>query len=250
MMSTIGRIHSLDTFGTVDGPGIRFVLFMQGCALQCQYCHNRDTWDRDKGNAKKVEEILSEVEPYIHYYKSSKGGITITGGEPTLQAPFVKEVFEACKQKWNLHTALDTSGFNDPSRIKDLFDVTDLLLLDIKQMDDDKHKKLTGQSNERILKVIQYASEMNKKMWIRHVLIPGITDDYSDLFELGKFIGKLKNVEKVEILPYHRMGVFKWQQLGYSYPLEGVRTPTDQELKRAIQIVDKGIEENTLSKIT
>ncbi|NDI37162.1 pyruvate formate-lyase-activating protein [Chengkuizengella sediminis] len=245
-MSTTGRIHSLDTFGTVDGPGIRFVLFMQGCALQCQYCHNRDTWDRNKGDIRKVEDILLEIELYIHYYKRSKGGITVTGGEPTLQALFVKELLEACKQRWDLHTALDTSGFNDPKKIEDLLKVTDLLLIDIKEMDDEKHKKLTGQSNERILKLIQYASDNHKKMWIRHVLIPGITDDYNDLYALGAFIGKLKNVEKVEILPYHRMGVFKWQQLGFSYPLKGVRTPSDQELKRAIQVVEKGMAELSL----
>jgi pyruvate formate lyase activating enzyme len=236
-----GRIHSIETFGTVDGPGIRFVLFMQGCALKCQFCHNPDTWDTSKGREVTVEDILDEIEPYLPYYRRSGGGITVTGGEPTLQAPFVAQLFKECKSRWGLHTALDSSGFCDSEHVKPLLDLTDLVLLDLKQMNPAKHEKLTSQKNDRILHFAQWLSERKQPMWIRHVLIPGITDDREDLQTLGAFIGGLSSVEKMELLPYHEMGVFKWQQLGKVYPLEGVPTPTDQEIERAYRHIDEGI---------
>jgi len=235
-----GRIHSIDTFGTVDGPGIRFVLFMQGCALQCQFCHNPDTWNTGAGKIVSVEDILREIEPYLPYYRRSGGGITVTGGEPTLQAGFVAELFSECKRRWGLHTTLDSSGFCDPDHVRELLDVTDLMLLDLKQMNPEKHEALTSQGNARILKFAAYLSERSQPMWIRHVLIPGITDDSSDLRDLGAFIGGLQGVEKLELLPYHRMGVFKWQQLGKDYPLEGVPTPTDREVERAYRLIEEG----------
>jgi pyruvate formate lyase activating enzyme len=235
-----GRIHSLETFGTLDGPGIRFVLFMQGCAMQCQYCHNPDSWDTTAGRMVEVEEIMSEIEPYLHYYRSSGGGITVTGGEPALQAPFLSRLLKECKKRWGLHTTLDTSGFCEPSHLKGLMEATDLVLLDLKQMNPEKHIHLTGQSNERILKFAASLSKIQKPVWIRHVLVPGLTDDYADLFSLGQFIGSLNNVERIEILPYHRMGVYKWQQMNKAYPLEDVTTPTDQEVVRARSIIDLG----------
>lgn len=235
-----GRIHSLETFGTVDGPGIRFVLFMQGCALQCQFCHNRDTWDPDRGRAVDVDDILAEIEPYIDYYRRSGGGITVTGGEPTLQAPFVAELFRRCKERWGLHTALDSSGFCDPEHATQLLGVTDLVLLDIKHIDTEKHRGLTSQPNERILRFARWLSDHNKPMWVRHVLVPGITDGTEDLTNLGRFVGTLKGVEKLEVLPYHRMGVYKWQQLGFEYPLEGVQSPTTQEVERAVRFIEEG----------
>ena len=235
-----GRIHSIETFGTVDGPGIRFVLFMQGCALQCQYCHNRDTWDTGGGKAAAVEEILRELEPYLEYYRRSGGGITVTGGEPTLQAPFVARLFAECKTRYGLHTTLDSSGFCEPGHVAELMNVTDLVLLDLKQLNPGRHEVLTGQSNERTLRFARRLSELGKPLWIRHVLIPGVTDSYEDLFALGAFIGELKTVEKFELLPYHRMGVFKWQQLKQAYPLEGVREPTEREMARAYEIVAAG----------
>lgn len=235
-----GRLHSVETFGTLDGPGIRFILFMQGCALRCQFCHNPDSWDTSVGTEKSVEDVLAEIEPFLNYYKKSGGGITVTGGEPTLQAPFVAELFKQCKERWGLHTALDTSGFCDPSRAETLMAYTDLVLLDLKQMNNNKHQSLTGQSNERILKFARWLSEQGKKMWIRTVLVPGLTDHYEDLNALGQFIGTLQNVDKIELLPYHRMGVYKWQEMGMSYPLEGVQSPSAQEVQRAYRIIEQG----------
>lgn len=236
-----GRIHSMETFGTVDGPGIRFVLFMQGCALQCQFCHNPDTWDTAGGRQVTVEEILAEIEPYLPYYKGSGGGITVTGGEPTLQAPFVAELFKACKERFGLHTALDSSGFCETSHAAALMAHTDLVLLDLKQMNKKKHEWLTSQPNDRILKFARWLSSIGKPAWIRHVLIPGITDNAEDLTALGEFISLLSNVEKLELLPYHRMGVYKWQALGRAYPLEGVPTPTERDVRRAREVIDRAM---------
>jgi pyruvate formate lyase activating enzyme len=235
-----GRIHSIETFGTVDGPGIRFVLFMQGCALQCQYCHNPDTWDTTKGRIVSVDEIINELEPYQEYYRRSGGGITVTGGEPTLQAPFLTALFNGIKQRYGLHTAIDSSGFCEPEHVRELMNVTDLVLLDLKQMNPDKHLVLTSQPNDRILKFAEWLSEIGKPVWIRHVLVPGLTDGYEDLKALGAFMGRLGNVNKFELLPYHRMGVYKWQDLNKAYPLEGIPSPTDREVERALAIIEQG----------
>lgn len=237
-----GRVHSLETFGTVDGPGIRFVLFLQGCALRCQFCHNPDTWDTAAGKPMSVEGVLAEIEPYVNYYKLSGGGLTVTGGEPTLQAPFVAALFREAKRRFGLATALDSSGFCEPSHAdaSGLLEATDLVLLDLKQMNEARHEALTTRSNERILRFARHLSDRGGRMWIRHVLIPGVTDSYEDLHALGRFVGTLNGVEKLELLPYHRMGVYKWQQLGLEYPLEGVPTPTDRELARARGIIESG----------
>lgn len=232
-----GRIHSLETFGTLDGPGIRFVLFTQGCALQCQYCHNPDTWDSSVGKKMTVEQVLAEIEPYLDYYRRSGGGITVTGGEPSLQAAFVAELFKQCKSKWNLHTTLDSSGFCEPAHAEELLKYTDLVLLDLKMMDREKHIALTSQPNDRTLRFAEHLSERGTKMWIRHVLVPGLTDNRDDLVALGDYIRTLNNVEKVEILPYHRMGVYKWEQIGKKYPLEGVQSPTADEVARAYKLI-------------
>lgn len=238
-----GRIHSIETFGTVDGPGIRFVLFMQGCALQCQFCHNPDTWSHSGGKLVTADEILEELEPYLAYYRGSGGGITVSGGEPTLQAPFVAELFRLCKERYQLHTAIDSSGFCEIEHHTDLMDVTDLVLLDLKMMDNDKHITLTSQPNARILHTARWLSEHGKRVWIRHVLIPGITDGEEDLRLLGRMVAELKTVERLELLPYHQMGVYKWEMLGKAYPLEGVPTPTRQEVDRAYEIIRQAGEE-------
>ncbi|MFE5324354.1 pyruvate formate-lyase-activating protein [Paenibacillus sp. NPDC056579] len=235
-----GRIHSIETFGTVDGPGIRFVLFMQGCALQCMYCHNPDTWDPSKGRVVEVQDIIGEMEPYLEYYRRSGGGITVTGGEPTLQAPFLAALFKEIKRRWGLHTALDSSGFCDTEHVRELMDVTDLVLLDLKQIDCIKHEALTSQPNGRILHFAKWLSDIGKPVWIRHVLVPGITDGREDLEALGAFIGSLGNVKKFELLPYHRMGVYKWQELKRAYPLDGVPEPTDREVQRALALIEAG----------
>ncbi|MCJ8011217.1 pyruvate formate-lyase-activating protein [Paenibacillus sp. KQZ6P-2] len=235
-----GHIHSMETFGTVDGPGIRFVLFMQGCLLKCQYCHNPDTWALDEGKEMTTQEVLAEIEPYLNYYRSSGGGLTVSGGEPTLQSHFVAELFTEVKKRWNLHTTLDSNGFNEAERIHQLLEVTDLVLLDIKHIDDEKHLKLTGKSNERTLRTAQWLSEHGRKMWIRHVYVPGIHDQEEDLINLGRFIGTLNGVEKFEILPYHQMGIYKWEALGREYPLQGVPSPTEEEVQRAYRLIEEG----------
>jgi len=239
-MSRKGRIHSLETFGTVDGPGIRFVLFMQGCLMKCQYCHNPDTWHFDGGREVTVEEVLAEIEPYIHYYRSSGGGLTISGGEPTLQAGFVTEVFREVKARWALHTTLDSNGFNNAEKLHELMDVTDLVLLDIKHIDDHEHRLLTGVSNEQTLHTAKWLSDHGKKMWVRHVFVPGIHDREEHLRNLGKFIGTLQGVEKFEILPYHQMGIYKWKELGRTYPLENVPSPTEQQVEWAYRMIESG----------
>ena len=240
-----GRIHSLETFGTMDGPGIRFVLFLQGCALRCRYCHNPDTWDASAGRLMSVEQVLAEIEPYLDYYWQSGGGLTVSGGEPTQQAPFVAALLREAKRRFNLHTAIDSSGFCEPAHAEacGLLDAVDLVLLDLKMMDAARHEDLTSQPNDRILRFARHLSDTGRKMWIRHVLIPGITDRREDLLALGRFIGSLRGVEKFELLPYHRMGVYKWQQLGLPYSLGGVQEPTQREIERAKQIIEEGRKE-------
>lgn len=208
--------------------------------MKCQYCHNPDTWNFDGGKEVTVEEVLSEIEPYLNYYRSSGGGLTISGGEPTLQAAFVAEVFREVKARWGLHTTLDSNGFNNADKLQYLMDVTDLVLLDIKHIDNDKHKVLTGVSNEQTLRTAKWLSDHGKKMWIRHVFVPGIHDDENNLRDLGKFIGTLNGVEKFEILPYHQMGIYKWKELGREYPLEGVDSPTDEQVQRAYRLIEEG----------
>lgn len=231
-----GRIHSFESLGAVDGPGIRFVIFMQGCTLKCKYCQNRDTWDLHGGTTYSVEELIEKILRYKNYIIPN-GGVTISGGEPLLQTKFLIELFTELK-KYNIHTCIDTSGsFDLTSDIKKLIDLTDLFLLDIKCINDEKAKELTGVSNKKELAFAEYLSSIGKPMWIRQVLVPGITDDEQDLLALKDFISTLKSVEKVEILPYHDLGKFKWEKLGCKYELEGYRTANNEDVKRAKEIL-------------
>lgn len=231
-----GRIHSFESLGAVDGPGVRFVIFMQGCSLQCKYCQNRDTWDLHAGNVYTVEEIVQKVLKYKNYI-TPNGGVTISGGEPLLQLTFLSELLRALKKE-GLHTAVDTSGcFSLTDKIKEVIDLADLFLLDIKCINDEKCIDLTSVSNQNELQFARYLSSIGKPMWIRQVLVPGYTDDEQDLKELKKFIDSLSSVQKVEILPYHDLGKFKWQELDLNYPLEGVRTASSEDVKRAKQIL-------------
>ena len=233
----IARIHSFESFGTVDGPGIRFVVFMQGCPLRCKYCHNRDTWDFQGGTEYSLEDVLSQIRKYKNYFMPSGGGVTISGGEPLLQISFLIELFTILKEE-GIHTAIDTSGsFTITDDLKKLIDLTDLFLLDIKCINDEICKDLTGVSNQKELEFAKYLNSIGKPMWIRQVLVPGITDHEDDLLKLRDFIHTLSTVEKIEVLPYHDMGRFKWEQLGYTYPLEGVPIPTDEEVKKAKEIL-------------
>ncbi len=229
------KLHSIESFGTLDGPGIRFVIFLQGCSLKCKYCHNRDTWDINSGEYKSLDDIFEKILRYKNYIKS--GGVTCTGGEPLLQYEFLIELFKKLKDK-NIHTCIDTSGMVAlTDKIKELIDLTDLFLLDIKHINPEKCKNLVGTSNEKELAFARYLSDLGKSMWIRQVLIPGYTDDENDLINLKNFITSLKTVEKVEILPYHTMGKYKWYDLGLKYELEDVREATVEDIKRANKIL-------------
>lgn len=237
-----GRIHSIETYGTVDGPGIRYILFMQGCLLRCQFCHNPDTWKMGDGQVMTVEEVVADIKEYLPFFQSSNGGVTISGGEPLLHTKFLVELFKELK-KLGVHTAIDTSAgcfSRSPSfmeSLDELLSLTDLVLLDLKQIDTVKHKKLTGKPNEHILDFANYLAQKEVPVWIRHVLIPGITDIDEDLHKLAEFIHTLPNVEKVEVLPYHELGVYKYDALGIEYPLKHVKPPTEDRVKNAEEIL-------------
>ena len=230
------KVHSIESFGTVDGPGIRFVLFLQGCHIQCKYCHNRDTWDMNGGKYKSLDDIFEKIMKYKNYIFPN-GGVTVTGGEPLLQVKFLIELFEKLKKE-NIHTCVDTSGMVSlTDNIKKLLSLTDLVLLDIKHIDSEKCKDLVGFNNEKELAFAKYLSDNNIPMWIRQVLVPGYTDDEQDLLKLKDFISSLNTVDKVEILPYHDMGRYKWEKLGLKYELDGVRIANDNDVKRAKKIL-------------
>lgn len=230
------KIHSIESFGTVDGPGIRFVLFLQGCHLKCKYCHNRDTWDINGGEYKSLDDIFEKIMKYKNYI-CPNGGVTVTGGEPLLQAKFLIELFRKLKKE-NIHTCIDTSGMISlTDDIKYLLSFTDLVLLDIKHINSTKCKDLVGFNNEKELNFAKYLSDNNIHMWIRQVLIPGLTDDQNDLLELKDFISNLKTVDKIEVLPYHDMGKYKWKQLGINYELENIRSATDEDIIKVKKIL-------------
>ncbi len=230
------KVHSIESFGTVDGPGIRFVLFLQGCHLQCKYCHNRDTWNINGGQYKSLDDIFEKIVKYKNYI-CPNGGVTVTGGEPLLQVKFLIELFKKLKKE-NIHTCIDTSGMVSlTADIKYLLSLTDLVLLDIKHINSEKCKKLVGFNNEKELLFAKYLSDTGIHMWIRQVLIPDYTDDENDLLNLKKFISSLKTVDKVEILPYHDLGKYKWKKLGVNYDLENIRIATEKDVLKAKQIL-------------
>lgn len=243
-----GHIHSVESLGTVDGPGLRYILFTQGCLLRCQFCHNPDTWEIGTPSREvTADEILEEILPYIPYFNASGGGVTVSGGEPLLQLPFLEDLFAKLKAN-DISTCIDTSAgcYNDTPAFMHHFDAlqenTDLFLLDLKHIDNEKHIKLTGKPNTHILKFARMLSDRKQPVWIRHVLVPGITDDEDDLRNLGKFINSLENVEKFEILPYHQLGVHKWEAMNLQYPLADVEPPSDEDVKTAYDLVNfKGL---------
>ncbi len=243
----VGFYHSKESFGTVDGPGIRYVLFLQGCPLRCKYCHNPDTWKKGSGTPITVDEILQEYHSNAAFY--SKGGITVSGGEPLSQMEFVTELFTACKER-GIHTCIDTSGATflpeDEEyghRLDKLLAVTDLVMLDIKHIDAQKHRDLVGVGNENILAFARYLSQKGKALWIRHVVVPGITDGAEDLKNLGRFIGTLSSLKALDVIPYHTMGKVKYQQLGIDYPLKDTPQATAQQTIKAKQYILSGIRE-------
>lgn len=243
-----GYIHSEETFGTVDGPGIRYILFMQGCPLRCQYCHNPDTW-QGKGTPITVEQVLGKYEKNKGFY--TKGGITVSGGEPLLQIDFVTELFAAAKAR-GIHTCIDTSGIIfDPrqhAKIDTLMQYTDLVMLDIKHIDPQKHKMLTGADNSNVLAFAEYLSEQKVPLWVRHVLVPSITDEPQYLEKLGKFLATLKSFKALEVIPYHTMGVTKYEQLGISYPLKDIQPPDAEQIALAKRHILSGFQQQRMKK--
>lgn len=242
-----GYIHSQESFGTVDGPGVRYVVFTQGCPMRCKYCHNPDTWKPNTGNLVSAEEILDQYNKNRSFY--SKGGLTVTGGEPLLQIDFMIDLFTKAKAQ-NIHTCIDTSGitYNPDNtayieKLDKLMTLTDLVMLDIKHIHPEKHKDLTQQENKGILAFAKYLEEKNVPVWIRHVVVPTVSDDPEDLRELGRFIGKLTNLKALDVLPYHTMGVNKYKELGLEYPLEGLEALPKEKAVEARKIILEGVRE-------
>ena len=244
-----GKIHSIESFGTVDGPGIRLVVFFRGCPMRCLYCHNPDTWDINGGSEYSADEIIEQYKHSQEFYKG--GGITATGGEPLMQIDFLTELFKKAKEQ-GIHTCLDTSGaVFDPkntAKFDELIKYTDLVMLDIKHIDEHEHEKLTGRPNAGILSFARYLSRAGVPVWIRHVVVPGITDDPKFLAQLGEFIATLNNVKALDVLPYHTMGEAKYEQLGIEYPLKGVPAETEAEAVKARNIILKEYKASKLRK--
>lgn len=238
----IGYVHSLESFGSVDGPGVRYVIFLSGCAMRCQFCHNPDTWNMASGQPWTADALLQTAYRYRSYW-GKQGGITVSGGEPLLQIEFMTELFRKAKVM-GIHTVLDTSGnpFTEEepffSRWLELMSYTDLTLLDIKQIDEEAHQRLTGCTNRNILRMAELMSGLGKKMWIRHVLVPGRNDRDEYLYRLSDFLQTLKTVERVEVLPYHTLGIFKWEKLGLDYPLAGIHPPSGERVRNAERILE------------
>ena len=241
-----GRIHSLESFGTVDGPGTRFVVFVQGCPMRCAYCHNPDTWEMNAGTLMEPSYIIEQYEKNEAFYGNG-GGLTVTGGEPLMQVDFVTELFTLAREK-NIHTCIDSSGiaFNPDNaslinKLDKLMSLTDLVMLDIKHIDPEKHKELTSQPNDGILAFAEYLNEKHVDMWIRHVIVPGITDDDKYLYQLGYFIGAFTNLKALDALPYHTMGKPKYEKLGMAYKLDGVEPMDKSKLIEKKQVILDGI---------
>ena len=242
-----GYIHSTESFGTVDGPGVRFVVFLQGCPMRCKYCHNPDTWKMNTGSTRTAQSLIRDYERNKAFY--AKGGLTVTGGEALMQIDFLLELFRLAKEK-DIHTCLDTSGVtyrpgeSDYNRkLDELMGLTDLVMLDIKHIDAAIHKDLTGHDNAGILAFAKYLAEKQIPVWVRHVVVPGISDDPVHLAELGRFIAGLPNVKALDVLPYHVMGVTKYRELGIPYPLEGVEAATKEQAQEARKTILTAIRE-------
>ena len=240
-----GRIHSLESFGTVDGPGTRFVVFVQGCPMRCAYCHNPDTWPMTGGKEMEVAEIIADYERNASFYKD--GGITVTGGEPMMQIDFLIELFTEAKKR-GIHTCIDTSGiaFNPTNteyvaKVDKLLPLTDLVMLDIKHIDPNKHKELTAQPNDNILAFAQYLSDHNVDIWIRHVVVPTLTDEDEYLYKLGYFIGGLKTLKALDVLPYHTMGKSKYENLGMEYKLKDIEPMDKSKIPAKKAVILDGI---------
>lgn len=241
----MGRIHSLESFGTVDGPGIRYVVFFQGCPMRCKYCHNPDTWNMQGGKEMSADEILKQADSVREFLHG--GGITATGGEPLMQIDFLTELFKKAKTEYNFHTCLDTSGIvfseNNKDKFDELIKYTDLVMLDIKHIDPDEHYILTQQKIDNVLLFAQYLASNDIPIWIRHVLVPGITLNNDYLYKLGRFLGTLKTLKAIDVLPYHDMGKVKYEALGLDYPLKDTRIPSKEEAIASREVIMSGVKD-------
>lgn len=241
-----GNIHSLESFGSADGPGVRYIIFLKGCNLRCRYCHNPDTWANNEGTYMSAKEIIDKALHYQSYW-GDKGGITVSGGEPLLQIDFLIDLFKQAKIQ-NIDTCIDTAGEpftkDEPwfSKFKELLKYTDLLLVDIKHINPTRHKNITGKSNENIIEMFNYLNEIKQPIWVRYVLVPGLSDDENDLQKTKKFISSLSNVKKIDVLPYHNLGIQKWNKLGLPYSLEGVNPPSKEQTKCVQDLFNKALE--------
>ena len=250
-----GIVHSLESFGSADGPGVRYLVFLNGCNLRCKYCHNPDTWDlvNPAATERTAEDVLNEALRFRMFW-GKEGGITVSGGEATIQIDFLIALFTLAKEK-GIHTTLDTCAltFRSTERYLEkynrLMEVTDLVLLDIKEINPEQHRVVTGHSNKTILECARYLSDIGKPVWIRHVLVPNLTDRDEDLIELGKFVKTLNNVERFEVLPYHNLGEFKWRELGRPYPLEGTKPPTRARVENAKALMETETYQEYLNRI-
>jgi pyruvate formate lyase activating enzyme len=237
-MSTIGRIHSLESFGTVDGPGIRFVAFMQGCPLRCQFCHNPDTWEVNNGTEYTVEQLTMEIMKYKSYMDFSGGGVTFTGGEPLLQAEFILEVSKLLKAQ-GVSVAVDTSGFIWNDKVQELLEYTDIVLLDIKNYDPRVYQEVTGVALSPTLRFLDYLREKGINTWIRYVLVPNLTDNLESIKLLSSHLKNYTNVSKIELLGFHKMGEYKWKEMGLNYKLSETKEPTKDHLKEVKKILEE-----------
>jgi pyruvate formate lyase activating enzyme len=232
----IGYIHSIETCGTLDGPGLRYVVFLQGCPLRCKFCHNPDSWQVGTGKKVTVEELIDDILKYKSYIRS--GGVTLSGGEPLLQAEFAAELFRQCK-KHGIHTAVDTSGAVPMEACREAINEVDLVLLDIKHLDTQKCKELTGKGNENALNLLDYCERDKKEVWVRHVVVPGFTEDYTEIEKMAKYLSKYTVIKRIEILPFHKMGEYKWQELGLEYELLNTPEPTKKSIEKIRDIFVK-----------
>jgi pyruvate formate lyase activating enzyme len=235
-----GYVHSFFTSAAADGPGVRFAVFLSGCPFRCKYCHNPDTWELKQGKLTSSDSILNEIKKYANFLRTA-GGLTITGGEPLQQPDFTYEIFSQAKQDFALHTALDTQGFLARNLPDSYFEPIDLVLLDIKEMNPERHKSLTGQDVTPTLDFAKRLQKMNKKVWLRYVLVPGLTDFQEDIDALAKFIEPLENIERVDVLPFHNMALHKWEKLELPYELKNQRVPTQEETKKVQDFLNKAI---------
>lgn len=233
-MATMGYIHSVETFGTLDGPGIRYVIFLQGCPLRCKYCHNPDTWGFKEGNKMCSTDVVSDILRYKNYIMT--GGVTVSGGEPLMQSDFLAEILKLCHDN-GIHTCIDTSGIVPVEACKNAVDEADLLLLDIKHIDTEKCKLITGQGNENTLKMLNYCQQQGKDVWIRYVLVPGLTDDKKDIERMAQYLSGFSVIKKTEVLPFHKMGEYKWKQLGLNFELENTLEPTKELISEVKDIL-------------